>query len=481
VPTLPLILTEDPHRALRGALFGALGVGLLALAALAALDLPRLMPLVPLAAVTPVVLVFVAGRPEWALAMVTGLFIMASGNDPGVGVPELIFGGFYIPYLVGWYALRILVYREPLVQQRGDVAMLALFGVVALGAAMGLVTGNRPGQIISEAASFSLLGFYFPVREFCVRHRGGVVWVLGLIVAAGLVAVTRNILNFTDVVASAIDLRGVAAGRVADNEVIIYVATVAAASGTLFLRGWRGQALGFVCFLLCFTGLVLTQFRAYYLAFGLAAGVAFLLLDGGRRRRLVGAVLLALVGIVGVAAVLVGDLLMVFVVGVIDRMLTIGSASTQDLSLLNRFLEYERAWELIWQSPVVGHGIGAEFGFYDAVYSATWVKGFIHNAYLQLWYKLGAVGLGVFLYLCALTAVRGFRAHRRAPADQDRAAGLFLLAMLCGLALAALVTVLFNTDTTFPLALCFGVGAAIAQRTPAPRAGTPLAGVGARD
>src|SRR5690606_30401769 len=145
-------------------------------------------------------------------------------------------------------------------------------------------------------------------------------------------------------------------------------------------------AAGFAFFTV---GVILTQWRSAYL--DIALGIGLLMLLGSWRERGRLAVLLLVGTAVGgfLAYLLFRDLFMLMLLGGVDRILSIGAATAMAICLLNRYTEWEVAWGLIKAIPIVGYGIGTEFGVYDALFGATWVKSFIHNAFLHLWFKLG--------------------------------------------------------------------------------------------
>lgn len=86
--------------------------------------------------------------------------------------------------------------------------------------------------------------------------------------------------------------------------------------------------------------------------------------------------------------------------------------SVQDLRQAEpRAVRWECGWELIRQSPVIGHGSGSEISLLRDVY---FQKGYyhsflqslnVHNQYLSCWIQYGIVGLIVFL----LVLLFGFR------------------------------------------------------------------------
>jgi O-antigen ligase len=151
------------------------------------------------------------------------------------------------------------------------------------------------------------------------------------------------------------------------------------------------------------------------------------------------------------------------IAGFIHRVSTIGSASTEDVSLLNRFGEWSAAWERILQSPIIGHGFGVKFYFFDLTREVTTVKSHIHNTYLGILYRHGLIGLVLFLGFYIRGAWFSYRLARMtnewAFAKQ---VGLISISCMTALALAASTEDLLIADEgaliiAFPAALVSGL------------------------
>jgi O-antigen ligase len=164
-------------------------------------------------------------------------------------------------------------------------------------------------------------------------------------------------------------------------------------------------------------------------------------------------------------------------VGLLDRALSIGTATSGDISLLNRFLETRAAWELIKVNPVVGYGMGTEFGFFDAISGSTWVKSYVHNGFVMLWYKFGIIGLVAVLTVWGASIAAALRAARMVHRDDS----LRVLSLVAGVCLIAIIpshlsAATFTTgDTTMTFALLCGLANGLYARARGTRDAAPAA------
>lgn len=419
-------------------------------------------------AAAPWILLAAVKWPAFHYGLLFSLFVYAAGNAAGVGLPELAFGLYYIPFLAWWFTSRLVIYNEPIIKQKGDLAILVFLALLPVFVVHGLVAGGKASVAVSELASFGLLAFYFPLREFCEREPKGRRWLVAFLVAIGIVATLRNFVTLASVFAASPDLRGIAFGRATQAEVLIFSSSVAAAAGMLFVRKKAHIVLATGGFLMCSLGVLVTQYRSYYLGLIVALGVLFLVSNRPMRIRLTAIVVGSGTVAIVVAIAALGDLALLILGGLFERAASIGTASEQDISFINRFNEYAVVLQLILQSPIIGHGLGSEFGFYDAIFNFTWVKPYVHNGYLHIIYKMGIVGFSIMGYVVLIALVRGWKAARMSLDPDVRLGAAFAVAMIVGLGVAATATVLYNTDMMLPMTAALALSAS--SRLPEQRA-----------
>ena len=462
------------------------GVALLAFATLVAMLVVVMVasenPVLALA--IPVVLaaipVLASRAPRTPASAFVGVMVLSMGilvNQDGLQAHEALFALTYVVYLAWWFLSRPFIYGVRIVRDRIDFAVLAFIVFAFSTFLLTLLFGGSVSSAVSEAVSLSLLLLYFPIRELCERSDRGLWVCLGVVFAFGAFGCMRVLVNFRLSIQDVEYAWEVARGRVTMNELLLYLAAMLSLTLAMVSTGRRqflalGGAFGAYAI-----ALVLTQWRAYYVALFLAIVVAFILSRSAGRRR--GLLLVVGGGLVAVAVawLVLGENLQLVALGLFDRLASIGTASTQDPSLTNRFLESEAVKRRIWESPILGHGMGVDFAFYDINFEGTWHKTYAHNTFYTLLFKFGAFGLGLILFTWIGTIVSMWR-HTKSATPLYRAVALFVLASLSALLVSSTVApVLLNDDTVIAFALLFGIGAGVraaARRRDGPGDQLPL-------
>jgi O-antigen ligase len=91
------------------------------------------------------------------------------------------------------------------------------------------------------------------------------------------------------------------------------------------------------------------------------------------------------------------------------------------------------AEELIPHHLLIGYGLGVEFQFYEAGFKQLQTTAYAHDILLDLWLRLGLVGLLLFFIACITSIVGGLRVWRRHTDARTAALALALVAVLVGL------------------------------------------------
>lgn len=392
---------------------------------------------------------------------------VALQRTDGIQLEEILFAAYYLPFLVGWYVLRIAVYREPLVWTARDWGVLAFLVAIHVHIGIGVLNGARPEDIQGDWLALSMMAFYFPVREVCARYPGGTRLMVAGFLFLALIALVRNLLATRETITTAAYAWEVARVRVTANEIAMTAGAVVCASLAADARRRSHLLMASVGFAALTVGVVLTQWRAYYVTLAIAVLLLVVMSDRSGRRRLFGLVLAG--GALGAALLylVLGDGLTLLALGVLDRLLSIGTATETDVSLINRFAETDAALAYILRNPVLGYGLGTTFGFFDMITDRTLVKPYAHNGYVSLWFKLGIIGVGSVLWLWGRTLWDGWALVRNRVTMQpiertaNRAAWSMLVALIPSFAVSAPFT---TSDTTLCFVLLVAVVGGLADR-----------------
>lgn len=442
-------------------------VGGIVLALLLAWRAPQFLFLLPAAVVGLAAATVLFRHPTLNLAVVLGGFVFAVSSDPGIQVTEAVYGLYYYAFILYWYGLRLAA-RQPIARTSLDRAVaLFIIGGVVLGIGSGLVFGAPLSLLRADLTAFLMLALYFPVKELCRTHRYGPEIVIGAMLGIGLYLSFNTFVLFRGVLRSATVAWQVADVRFGAVEALIFISCIIALALVLVARR-RSHQVGLIgIFLFVLAALVLTRGRTYWVALVLAVGLFLLLLRGSQRARFIALSVAGLGGLAGVTFLFFGQAADLLFSGTLNRITMI---SSQDISMQARFFEWRAVWAYISANPVLGYGFGTTYSHFDILSNATYVKGFIHNGYLAVWYKLGLFGLIVLLFVWGRSLLSAYRLHRSDDVSRrHRAFALTAFISLTTLALTANTAIFFLVmDQIFAFALLVGLVSGLAQRADAP-------------
>jgi O-antigen ligase len=191
-------------------------------------------------------------------------------------------------------------------------------------------------------------------------------------------------------------------------------------------------------------GVVLANQRAVLVNLAVVAAVLLVLLFAGpwrgavRRFRVrAGQIVLVSLAVVGVA------LAVLFVPAAINQQPVHIPLSSQFDHLFNSQGKVESAQDrlnlasaaeqIIPQHLFIGFGLGMEFDYYEAGVRRVIPIAYAHNIVLDLWLRLGLIGLIMFVMAMGYSLVDGVNAWRRHTDPIVAALALGIVAVLCGL------------------------------------------------
>lgn len=447
-------------------LWGGLAGALLLVLAIA-WKAPTLVPFVPLVLAGGVGVWKLFQHPLLNLAVVLGASVMVASRQEGFQATEVLYGAYLLGYLAHWYGTRLVLYRERIVESRTDAAMLLLLAwITVVGYGGNFLHGGSLTQAISEWVALIVFAFYFPIKEACVRYRRGPHVIAAVLIWLGIFFALRNLLNYQQMVLQATAVWEIAHGRVASYEMSLLLPSIMTLILLLHVRQWRHRLALLLGFLVFFSSLILTQSRGYWIDFAFALPFLYVMIDPGRRKKLV---IWALVGCAGVgilAMVFFGDMVKLVLMGLSERLMSIGTALSTDLSLINRVHESWAVMDAIWQHPLLGYGVGVSYRVYDILYEVTMVKSYNHNGFLSLWYRFGLVGLTLTLYVWGSSIWTALSIYRRVSvADSTR-----VMSLVAGICLIAIIpstntsNPFYITHLTLPVALLLGWTSGLRRR-----------------
>lgn len=427
-------------------LLAALAGGLLILLYTAAVE-PDALPYLAIACIALPAAVYVFSRPRLNLLLVLCSFVLITDYEEGIQIGEVLYGLYFVGYMAFWFIRTVVMERQQIISNHADRALLLFLFWCALATSWGIILGASVRDIAGEANILMMLAMYFPIRHACKNEKGAYLILLGALFWLALFTGARNLLYYRSALSDAAQLWQIATGRVALNEALVMFPALAALVLLLYARQWwlRGALLGILT--LSVAALIATQSRGYWVAFLLGIMILLVLTERRRKKYLLGFGAGAGVSFLLLALLLFPDVLELVVAGIASRFLTLGDAITSDISLVNRFYESRALLDEIIKNPVLGHGMGTPFRFFDIISDSTRQDAYTHNVFVGTTFKFGLVGLGLIFFFWLNTIVRGLKLFRNA----DASAPLRLTGLIAVVCLGAELLVA-NTSNPFLIA-----------------------------
>lgn len=406
--------------------------------------------------------------PTLNLIVLLAGFSIVSNTQEGLQVTEALYGVYYLLSMTYWSLFHWLK-KEKIIETPIDFVFTFFLIWIVVSIFQTLLFGGELKGYFSEMIALAFFFLYFPIKELCAKHEKGFEILIGVFLFQGFYAAVRNLINYREIIVNAQFAWQLERGRVVTNEQLLLISTLICLILFLFeVRSkWKiGYLSGFFLFL---GSLILTQSRAYWVDFALGAFVLFFLLNWKQKTQLIGTASFALTVFIVLGIVLFGNIFYTILEGLLNRLLSLGTATTSDISLINRFMETNAVWEKIIQNPIIGYGTGVSYAVYDITFGFTQVDTFVHNGFYGIWYKFGIIGLGLLIYIWGKSIWNLFSVWLKTPFEK-RNTIKNLSVLVVGLSLISLIpsgttsNPFFLKDAIMTFALLFGGAAGIKQK-----------------
>lgn len=397
------------------------------------------------------------------LAIVILVQIRALHGSKAISVEELAYAGLFFSMFLGW-AVRDAPTRAGREMLRSPVSRaLIVFLLAALLSIVVTMVMRWPVLWwFRDFVRFSYFLLFFPVASaLSSRHGAMVVTLCALAVVLYYGAVA--IVSYRSAVTMTRSLWQLKYQRMPFHEVLSMTGLVFGFGLFLRTRSRGVAALALVLALLSVLPLVVSFTRGYWLATAFACGILLVIFRTCWRRAAAFAfwllVLIALAAYAAFQGKVVG-----IVVALADRFSTV-AAPLRSLSVMERLAETRAVLKEIGGSPIIGQGLGAQVSYMSPVAHRVVTYTYSHNAYLFLLYKLGIVGLVLFLTFF-LQGIR--RVWQALVASKDdvlgavMASGLALLVAFIPLSITS--PQYYDKSSVFVIALILGAAEATVQR-----------------
>jgi O-antigen ligase len=432
---------------------------------------PEALPFLPLVPLAALAFAALTRRPLLHLCVALGGLVLVFDYREGLQLSEVVGTAYYVSYLAGWFLYHVALERERLLREPVDYAVALLLVFVTASVGLTLVFGGNLFDALNGWRRFIILAFYFPVKTAIVRDPRALRALLLTFALVVLVVAVRNLFTYYTALQSADALWQIMTNRMRRNERLLMMGFLGALLFLLYYARTRtGQFLLFLLSVMMLSGVVAGLSRALWVSAALGIAVAFFLVGRADKLRLITFVSAGTGLLILAAMIFLDDFFGLVVEGLSARFATLETATSRDISLINRFYEWRTAWEYIVQNPIVGYGFGVPYRFYSAIYYVTESKTFVHNSYLSLLYRHGLIGLSLFGFVAIVTFVRSVRLALRPTSRLAYAVALACAAAFPALALAATTEdIFFPADGMFSVTFPVAVIAALWEREWQPR------------
>lgn len=400
-------------------------------------DIP--LELVIPALVLPLLAVFIVAHNErlWVYLAVMAMMVFIFREDDGkIKIEELFYVAFVSTGILIWLAKEILVLRRRIVHTGFDVLFLSSWVLTNLAAAIATWLHNGdPLIFVKEMVIHLTFLLYFPMRKV-VNNRRQVLVLIGVVMGMAFVNSINNIFTYQErVVKSALEFGAVGA-RVVSYEVLSMALVMAsftllayARRPITFLAGLGGTTLGIA-------SVVMSLSRGPIISTVAGMLVIIFLVPRSKSLKLIAIGVVSVVLNLVILSVVAPTFAESIVQNITDRLATLNKLQI-DKSLGSRVAESSTLVDkYIPASPVLGHGFGVPFTFYDKPTGHSVEAIFIHNGYLYPFYKFGIPAGLFFLLMLFYPLARGVVSAPPRNAGFSRA----LLAGTCGIFVAILLT-----------------------------------------
>lgn len=334
---------------------------------------------------------------------ILGTFFILFKNATVASFLELAFHMYLLGYIGYWFTSRFLFYKDTVLKDAADWCLFIYLLYTTASFFLTVVFKGSVSNGFSEWVPLTVLALYFPIKEACYRHKKGAIYIISSFCVLTLIMVLLNFHEYYSDLAASSYLYQITNERVRSNELLIMTSFILIIVLFINAPSKKLKLLTAIVLSPFLAGIIITQSRSLWVATALGCSVVFIFAKNKQRRELLillawGILLILLAGIF-----FLQDYFFLILSGFLERFTSLQTATTKDISLINRFSEWKAAWESIKLSPIIGRGFGVPFHFFDLTREVTMVKSHIHSVYIGVLYRHGLIGLsliGTFYFLC---------------------------------------------------------------------------------
>lgn len=320
----------------------------------------------------------------------SGLYLI---GDTGIDLGELAFFSAYSLFILPTTGLVLLKGDLPR-RTILDAYMMIFLVLIPYGAVLGLLNGASPEIVFNDLRFFMFLLAY-PAFMLFMKHASFRSSILIALLLVAFTVLIENFYNYQEIILNATMEWEAQKARSTTSEFVLMTAAVFFfALGSTVQSFWKRLicVLPVIAFI---AGLIITQSRGFWVACLLSFVVVFLISSSVERVRVLLVSLITFIT-VGLILVIFSQEYLTVIGGLGERLASFSSLGL-DISLIERARETKTIVEMISVNPIAGYGLGVEYDRWFLVPKHVESTSYIHNGYINLWFKFGIAGLIVIL------------------------------------------------------------------------------------
>lgn len=353
-------------------------------------------------------------KPLWGLFILIGFFFSpALFNTEEITFLEIFWGILFIAGFIG-ALLRALLGKKKLLLSFKKETILWLTLFFLLWGVVSLLISLREGESViwwlREYVDF--IGYFlifWLVWSIGKKNERWIKILLGLFLCTGVVKGVQQLIYYYHYLPEAMAINNFQILRRGSYaEFLGFPCSILTMCFYIYSKNQREKLLFIFLTLFFLVFLVLSFTRSIWIGFAVSFLILFFRLKSFRAKitKIVPSLLIVTIIAIGGGFFLKRETMIHLFEWLKIRFLSFFKIEAQ-LSILDRFAEWKALWNLSWEKPLLGHGIGRGFTFYS-VNPWSWAKEggiglvtirYSHNVYLYLFYTMGIVGLFLFMML----------------------------------------------------------------------------------
>jgi O-antigen ligase len=349
--------------------------------------------------------------PIAALSIIILFHIVILEPTEGISIGEVAFGMYFFGYLLFWFFNKIFIQHDKFLLTIPDVFLVFYVVMCFVSIIMAFILNTSILKWFREFLTIAFLLLYFPAREALKSEHNVKIAATAFIVLV-LVFAIKNIWQYRTASLAASYLWELLGSRKPHNAHLFFGGSIISASVFVYAKSFKSRLLFGAIITIVLIGLVVTFARGFWIATLIGLAILFLFLDGDKQKLLFLSFLAGTAGVIGTIMLFYPHMSTFIFQTIIHRFASSGSAFG-DMSVVERFVESRAVLHEIVRNPLIGYGFGSTFSFYNVLDKITVTTWYVHNAYLFLLFKVGAVGAFLFLGFYAGVLTESLKALKK--------------------------------------------------------------------